>query len=190
MALKAMAEPYHHVPNDILTLFVSGTLLGIGMVQSYPTPDHPVDSPSLAITASSPLPATHVQPGTPLFLHSNIVKWSMRNFLCDPSCKPAKYNPKPIYHRGDARSPVHEHLRDRKRLFATEQLRAVNADPEPLMWRCLEHSACRSPAWRNATLCATARRHMETAFGTRFEARRSGWRSQGPEEVCIVDPSA
>ena len=185
VALKTAREPYHHIPNDILTLFVPGTLLGIGMVQSAPSNDTPEPKAlSSDVTAHVPAPA-HAPPGDPLFLHSNIVKWSMRNFLCDPEhCAPLFPGSPVILHRVDAGSPIHAHLKDGRRVFSPDALAGLGSDPEPAMWKAFEHTACRSRAWRDATLCNRAREHMRQAFGFKFEQQGM----IGSRRTCVMDP--
>lgn len=157
MALKAYKEPYHQVPHSIHTIFVNGTTLGVAMVQADPTNETFAD---------------------PLFLHSNIVKWSVSEFFCvGCSTAPAKIGiPSALE---DPRSPIQSHLKDAKRIFSTIQFEEKGLDPEPKIWKCMEHTACRT-VWGDAQLCTQTREHMSKVFGFRFN-------SQG-NEVCVVDP--
>ena len=165
MALKAMDEPYFQVTHDIITVFVEGTLLGIGMVQADPT----------NTTGTSPM-----------FLHSNIVKWSMRDFLC-VGCPAISGDGGFVSHLESTSSPIHTHLLEGKRIFATNQLAEHQMDPEPLIWKVIEKTACRS-VWGNAQVCKQARDHMSRVFGFKFTTSRFGWLFGNAGTVCIIDP--
>ncbi|KAL8810546.1 MAG: hypothetical protein Q9200_002492 [Gallowayella weberi] len=61
LALRSLRQKFYMVPHALKTLFVNGTSQGVGMLQADPTK-----------------PAGY----EPMFLHSNIVKWSIRRFFC------------------------------------------------------------------------------------------------------------
>ena len=165
MALKAIGEIYHQTPHDIITVFVTGTLLGIGMIQADPT---------------------NQTTRRPLFLHSNIVKWSMRDLLCKNCTGLPGHTPH--YHLEDAHSPVNAHLREGKRIFATEQLYENEIDPEPLIWKAVEHTACRSAVWSNDQVCRQARDHMQRTFGYRLQKSRFAAAMGYGKGTCLLDP--
>ena len=165
MALKAYREPYHQVAHEIMTVFVSETLLGIGMIQS------------------NPANLTHAEP---LFLHSNIVKWSVGEFLC-VGCPSSGTTIGSISALENPNSPINSHLREGKRIFSTTQLSEVGIDPEPLLWKCMEHTACRS-VWGNAQLCTQTRNHMKKAFGFQFKSSQLMSLIGYGDRVCVVDP--
>ena len=167
IALKATREPYHMIPFGIVTVFVTDTIHGIGMMQADPA---------------------STRKNEPMFLHSNIVKWSMRNFVCE-DCEDIDGR-KSHYHRLDDKSPIRDILRNARRVFSLAQMDDNGIDPEPKLWRALEHAACRSPAWRDhrdGSLCERTRVHMERTFGFRFEPTRMG-RLVGSRELCVVEP--
>ena len=165
MALKATGESYHQISHKIVTTFVTGTLLGIGMIQA------------------SPLNLTYHDP---MFLHSNIVKWSMRDFSC-VKCDDLP-NHHPHYHLEDGDSPVHTHLKEGKRIFAMAQMDDKNIDPEPIMWKTVEHAACRSAAWGNDQVCKQTRAYMEKVFGFKFRRSRFASAVGNGNQYCMVDP--
>ena len=164
IACKAANQPYYMVPHTIVTVFVTGTLMGIGMVQANPANK----------TAHEPL-----------FMHSNMVKWSMRDFLCE-TCKPLPGLEDRISHPNNPKSPILSHLKEGKRIFATEQLFQGGIDPEPLMWKSLEYTACRS-VWGNEEVCRNARDHMEKTFGYQFMKGGKPNKDFG-NGVCIEGP--
>ena len=165
MALKASNEPWVQIKHDIVTLFLSGTLLGIGMLQS------------------NPLNETGLNP---MFLHSNMVKWSMREFSCMECDDQPNYSSR--YHLEDARSTPHAHLKEGKRLFAPDWFNKHGIDPEPMMWRTLEHAACRSRVWGHKQVCEQTRWFMQKAFG--YQLLKSDFKSVigTGKDYCLVDP--
>ena len=162
--MKALDEPFFQVTHDIITVFVNGTTLGIGMVQSDPTN------------------VTHT---IPMFLHSNIVKWSMREFLC-VGCPAVNSHVNYHTHLENKDSSINKHLLEGKRIFATNQLAGHGMDPEPLIWKVMEHTACRS-VWRNNQACKQTREHMSRTFGFKFTSSRLA-SLFGYNNVCVVDP--
>ena len=69
-----------------------------------------------------------------------------------------------------------------------EPMREFGIDPEPLMWKTLEHTACRSAVWGKDQLCKQTRQHMEKTFGFKFQ--KSDYTSiigMG-KDYCLVDP--
>ena len=161
MALKAYREPYYQVPHEIITAFINGTVHGIGMVQSNPANE---------ISAE------------PLFLHSNIVKWSVEEFLC-VGCPPSANKASALEDTG---SPIHSHLKEGKRIFATQSFEKAGMDPEPLLWKCMEHSACRS-VWGSSQLCGQTRDYMTRTFGYQFKPSRIASMIGYGDRVCVVD---
>ena len=170
MALKATKERYYQIPHGIVTVFVNGSQLGVGMVQANPANG-----------------SSH----EPMFMHSNIIKWSMKNFLCKGDCKPLP-GQKARFHLEDSKSEINRHLNEGIRIFATQQLFEKGIDPEPIMWKALEHTACRSVMGR-PDMCQRARDHMQKTFGFRFEktklAKTKLAESVGyGEEICVIGP--
>ncbi|MCJ1383556.1 hypothetical protein MMC17_006670 [Xylographa soralifera] len=164
-ALKALDEPYHQVSQEIVTVFISGTVRGIGMVQADPTNE----------TNSKPM-----------FLHSNIVKWSMRDFLC-VGCSALDGSTGMISHIEDPSSPINSHMLEGKRVFSTDQLPDIGMDAEPLIWEVMESLACRS-VWGNKQVCQQARDHMTRTFGYQF---KSSWIASllgYGDRVCATRP--
>lgn len=165
IALRSLRQDYYMVPHPLKTLFINGTSDGIGMLQADPTK-----------------PAGY----EPMFLHSNRVKWSIREFLCvgcandtiDPVASSALENPK---------SKIHLHLKEHQRIFKMEDMKALNIDPEPLIWKSFEHVACRG-VWQNEGLCNRTRTHMEQTFGYQFLKSQKSWVSPivgGGDRICI-----
>ena len=247
MALKAAGEAYFPVTSEIRTVFLNGTLRGVGMLHDAPpgtfapppsttarlssaaygllsnTPGFSTRRPAFPHASSDPAPSgdpapgsPDTTPGAPLFLHANIIKWSMRDLLCDAAtCAPlpwerpasppaasaagplttAPQHP-PTYHRTNPHALAHAFLRadaapNATRIFHPDQLLAAGVDPEPLLWKSVEHAACRSPAWRAPVLCGRVRKHMARVLGVRFEGRPPGRGRRGSAEwgtgVCVVD---
>ncbi|KAL8736345.1 MAG: hypothetical protein Q9181_002473 [Wetmoreana brouardii] len=162
IALRSLRQEYYMVPHKLKTLFINGTSDGVGMLQADPTK-----------------PASYV----PMFLHSNMVKWSIRGFLClgcandtvDPVKTSALENPK---------SNINLHLTEHHRIFKLEDMKAMGIDPEPLIWKSFEHVACRS-VWQSEGLCNRTKVHMEQTFGYQF---RKSWVSSivgGGDQICI-----
>ena len=61
MALRSLGQDSYLVPHELKTMFVNGTAHGIGMLQADPTNQNGYE---------------------PMFLHSNVVKWGIRDFYC------------------------------------------------------------------------------------------------------------
>lgn len=161
MALRSLNEPFYAIPHHLITLFAAGTAQGIGMVQADPSQED----------------SNH-----PMFLHSNIIKWSLRYFLCTKSDGACDDFPQHGYysHLEDEGSFVYSHLKDNKRVFSTNELEEKGLDPEPAMWKVLEHTACNS-VFGNSHLCDRTREHMTKTFGFSFESNKLG-------QTCIVEP--
>jgi hypothetical protein len=153
------------VSRDIVTVFVDGSALGIGMVQSDPSNS----------TRTSPM-----------FLHSNIVKWSVRDFLC-VGCPPLHGQLSFFSHLELEQSQIHQHMLEGKRVFATTQLAEHGMDPEPSIWKVMERIACMS-VWGNPQLCGQVREHMKKTFGFKFQSSRFA-SLLGIQKVCLSDPS-
>ena len=155
------------VPHKLKTLFVNGTSHGIGMLQADPTNQTEYE---------------------PMFLHSNIIKWSIRNFMCI-GCKADSMDPVALSAIENSESAIHHHLIKHRRIFNLEDMEVMKIDPEPLIWESLEHTACRS-VWRSRGLCTRTREHMEQTFGYRFQR---GWFASiiGPgEQICLTQISS
>ena len=166
MALRATYEPWAQVAHGIITIFLTETTLGIGMIQSSPLNETIVD---------------------PMFLHSNMVKWSMREFSCVGCDDQPGYSSH--YHLEDPHSPINPLLKDGKRIFKVEAMKQFGIDPEPLLWKSIEHTACRSTVWGNEQVCQQTRHYMEKTFGFKFQ--RSEYKSilGTGKEYCLVDPA-
>ena len=242
MALKAAAESYYPVTSEIRTIFLNGTVHGVAMLHDAPpgtfvppTPSssrtarleaaaygffrnapglaHQRPSPSSASAPASSSSSSSGPPSTiPLFLHANIIKWSMRDLACDAAvCSPLPWERRtlassplsmpqhpPTYHRTNPQGAAHAFVRadpapNATRLFHMDQLAKAGVDPEPLLWRSVEHAACRSPAWRAPVLCGRVRKHMARALGMRFVGVPGvRGRGRGSAEwgtgVCVVEP--
>lgn len=165
IALRAMKEDFFMVPHQLRTLFVNGTTVGIGMLQADPT--NPIEY-------------------APMFLHSNMIKWSIRNFMCI-GCSFDQEDPVPMSFLEKPDSPINTHLKQHSRIFKQEEMNFMGIDPEPLIWKSMEHTACRS-VWKDDGLCRRTRLHMSETFGHRFEppgvmARLLGY----GDRICIKE---
>ncbi|KAL8835978.1 MAG: hypothetical protein Q9170_003101 [Blastenia crenularia] len=162
IALRSLRQDYYMVPHKLKTLFVNGTSDGIGMLQADPT-----------------IPDTY----QPMFLHSNIIKWSIRGFLC-LGCADEAIDPVAVSALENPKSPINPHLREHRRIFPLKDMTDMNIDPEPLIWRSFEHVACRS-SWQSESLCNRTREHMEQTFGFQF---KKSWVSPlvgNGEQICL-----
>ena len=166
MALQAIHEPYQQVGYEVETLFVNGVDLGIGMIQADPA---------------------NFTSREALFLHSNIVKWSMRDFLC-VGCPAVDYDIAQVSYLEDRDHPINKHLREGRRIFDMTRLKAMNIDPEPMMWKCIEHTACRSSVWGNKQVCRQAQDHMTRVFGFEFRSNSIASAVGYGDDVCVIDP--
>ncbi len=146
IALRALKENYYLVPHQLRTLFVNGTTVGIGMLQADPT--NPTEY-------------------KPMFLHSNMIKWSIRNFLCI-GCSDDKEDPVPMSFLEKPDAPINTHLKEHSSIFNKGEMNFMGIDPEPSIWKSMEHTACRS-VWKDDGLCLRTRLHMSETFGHRFE---------------------
>lgn len=169
-ALKAAQQDYYQVSHEIVTIFVQGTSDGIGMLQPDPTNN-----------------AEH----KPLFLHMNMIKWSTRELLCTENCNKIKGQGDNPFHMIDERSKINKHMREGMRILAVGQLFQGNIDPEPDMWRVVEHNACRT-SWASRHMCRNARRHLERTFGFEFTQYRNENNEGGNAhtQLCIEGPWA
>ena len=149
MALKSFHQDYQMMKNELKTLFVEGTVQGIGMLQADP----------------SNLTDYH-----PMFLHCNVVKWSVRHFFCIGCAADSEMAvSKSFLENPD--SEIHSHLTEHRRIFKVEDLAQWGIDPEPTIWKALEHTACRS-VWRKRSLCHRVKDHMTKTFGFSFRSGR------------------
>lgn len=167
MALKALQEPYFQVKHGIITTFVTGTLDGIGMIQANPKNE------------------THHQP---MFLHSNIIKWSMRNLACQ-GCADIPGHPH-HYHLEDKKSQIHSHLTEGQRIFSMAQMDQMGVDPEPIMWKAVEWTACQSAVWGNDQVCQQVRQYMRKALGYEFKRSKIASAVGNGKQFCMVQPAA
>lgn len=164
MALRSLRQEYYLVPHELKTLFVNGTSHGIGMLQADPTNQTTYE---------------------PMFLHSNVVKWGIRAFFCvGCSSDPVDAIDASAFEKSD--SSIHLHLTEHYRIFKIEDMIALGIDPEPLIWKSMEHTACRS-VWKDAGLCARTREHMEKTFGYKFRAGLIARLLHHKDRICIVD---
>ena len=150
MALRSLRQKYSMIDTgELKTLFVDGTVHGIGMLQADPSN------------------LTHYQP---MFMHSNIVKWSVREFFC-VGCASDAEEPITTSLFENPGSAIHSHLKEHRRIFNIHDMQGWGIDPEPMMWRVMEQTACRSVR-KNKKLCKRVRKHMEKAFGFSFRTGR------------------
>lgn len=162
VALRSLRQEYYMVPHKLKTLFINGTDAGIGMLQADPTKPNNYE---------------------PMFLHSNIIKWSIRGFLCI-GCATQAIDPVKVSALENPKSPINRHLKEHRRIFSLTDMQSMNIDPEPSIWRSFEHVACRS-YWQDEGLCNRTREHMEQTFGFQFQ---KGWASLvtgGEEQICL-----
>lgn len=180
-AMRALGETFYQVPHDIVTVFHTATKddkrTGVGMAQADPRNE---------------------EAWSPMFLHNNIIKWSMREFLCEDcdviwfdSSKPKPDQPKKfesLYTKTD--SSIYGNLHENKRILSSKAFDAVGLDPEPMIWKALEYTACRSKAWGSQQLCDHARGHMRETFGFDFRPTRVASATGGEygEAMCVIDP--
>ena len=151
------------VPHQLRTLFVNGTEQGIGMLQADPTNDEKYVA---------------------MFLHSNMIKWSIRDFLC-VGCSYNQYEPPAVSAIEKPEYPINRHLTKHSRIFKEEDMQMLGIDPEPLIWRSMEHAAC-SSVWREADLCVRTRSHMSQTFGYHFQpAGKMGGLLGSRDQICI-----
>lgn len=149
-ALRSLRQSYHMMDTgELKTLFVDGTSQGIGMLQADPSN------------------LTNYQP---MFMHSNIVKWSVREFFC-VGCASDAEEPISMSLLENPDSSINAHLKEHRRIFNVHDMEGWGIDPEPMMWRVMEQTACRS-VWKNRKLCRRVRKHMEKAFGVTFRTGR------------------
>ncbi|KAL8701963.1 MAG: hypothetical protein Q9201_004639 [Fulgogasparrea decipioides] len=162
IALRSLRQDYYMVPHKLKTMFINGTSDGVGMLQADPTK-----------------PANY----EPMFLHSNMIKWSIRGFLC-LGCANDTIDPVKTSALENPNSSINLHLTEHHRIFKLEDMKAMDIDPEPLIWKSFEHVACRS-VWKSEGLCNRTRLHMEQTFGYQF---RKSWVPPvvgGGDQVCI-----
>ena len=162
IALQSLRQNFYMVPHKLVTLFVNGSSDGIGMLQADPTKEAAYE---------------------PMFLHSNIIKWSIRGFFCS-GCADDKEDPVALSAWENPESSINPHLKQHRRIFSMEHMRSMNIDPEPLIWKSFEHVACRG-VWQRPDLCNRTREHMEQTFG--YEFHRNGVSpivGGGGDQIC------
>jgi alpha 1,2-mannosyltransferase len=165
LALKALREDYYMVPFSLDTLFLNGTSTGVAMMQADPGNQTGYE---------------------PLFLHANFIKWHVREFLCI-GCAGDDVEPVAASDLERDWSPIHNLLLDHMRLYDSDVPEKLCIDPEPMIWKSMEHIVCRS-VWTNKDLCERIRDYMADAFGFRYRTRtasrvfRKGYEI---EEMCV-----
>ena len=164
VALRSLRQEFYTVPHDLKTLFVNGTTHGIGMLQADPTDQAKYE---------------------PMFLHSNIVKWGIRAFFCI-GCASDDSDTVTISALERLESPINLHLKEHHRIFKEEDMKLLGIDPEPLIWKSMEFTACQS-VWKDASLCERTREHMEKTFGTRFQVGRIADLLGYSDRVCAMN---
>lgn len=162
MALRSLGQEYYLVPHDLKTMFVNGTSHGIGMLQADPTNQTAYE---------------------PMFLHSNVVKWGIRNFYCN-ECSSDPIDAVAASAIEKESSSINLHLREHYRIFKVGDMQSMNIDPEPLIWKSMEHTACRS-VWKDDGLCDRTRDHMEKTFGHKFRLGLIDGLLGNIDRVCI-----
>lgn len=162
MALRSLRQKYYTVPFDLKTLFVNGTSHGIGMLQADPTNQTGYE---------------------PMFLHSNVVKWGVRAFMC-VGCATDLADAVALSALENPESSINKHLKEHSRIFKVEDMESLGIDPEPLIWKSMEHTACRS-VWKNQSICARTREHMEKTFGLQFRVGRIAGILGYEDQVCL-----
>jgi alpha 1,2-mannosyltransferase len=163
IAMRAMKQQAYQIPHSIDTIFLDGQIKGIGMLQANPG-----------------IPGVR----SPIFLHANIIKWSIRSFFCfNCPIDPSVPNPGPS-HFENSGSDIHQKLHDGGRIFNPTSFDKYGLDPEPYIWKVFEHDACRS-AWGNEQLCKSTRQHMVKTFGYRFTGN-GDWHYR--DNVCPINP--
>lgn len=164
MALRSLRQEYSLVPHDLKTLFANGTTQGIGMLQADPANQTSYE---------------------PMFLHSNVVKWGIRAFYCT-KCGSDPVDAVKASALEKPESPIHIHLKEHYRIFKIEDMQAMGIDPEPLIWKSMEHTACRS-VWKDDGLCARTRDHMEKTFGSKFQPNQIAALLGYGDPVCVLN---
>ncbi|MCJ1369226.1 hypothetical protein MMC20_000436 [Loxospora ochrophaea] len=158
-ALRALRSPFTLAPHRLYTLYyddghgdVEGT--GIAMMQADPR---------------------NTRSFTPMFLHSNFLKFSARRMLCDESCREdvseltwtERSQGKHVYFTGDMynpRSGNFRKFRKHKRVFAERHVEELGVDVEAMAWTALEKAGCVG-AWSHPSICERARVHLNATFG-------------------------
>ena len=127
----------------------------------------------------------------PLFLHSNLIKLSVRRLMCErcvelPSALTMEQREQEdeVIFIGQAHDRQHDNwdaLNHWKRIFATKSKTGLNhlgaLDTERDIWRVLERAACVG-VWSEESLCQRTKRHLKLAFGV-----GDTWRG-AREEAC------
>jgi len=162
------------VPHEIVTMFqVPNDRIqaahGIGMVQADPRNESAHEA---------------------MFMHCNIIKWSMRQFLCEGcadiwSSRPGE---KFISRYEDSQDDIYQNLRQGKRIFESDALADQGLDPEPQIWKSVMHTACRSKAWGNEQVCRAAKEYMTKTFGFEFKPTKVGEATGHTDDLCLVSP--
>ncbi|KAL8715466.1 MAG: hypothetical protein Q9220_000800 [cf. Caloplaca sp. 1 TL-2023] len=128
----------------------------------------------IAMMQADPANATHF---CPLFLHSNLIKFSIRRQMCDeciedPSALSAEQRRRSeeVTFKGsiiDRRSEMWEQLNFGQRIFATKIGDGLNdmgkLDTEKDIWRVMERVGC-SGTFSDEKICRRIRRHLDMTF--------------------------
>ena len=184
-ALKALKEDYYMSPHGVLTIFLTETATGIGLIRADPRND---------------------KENLPMLLHANWIKWSTRDMNC-VACPPIwpkiktydKNNPPAIppyksfledTHSGaDHVRRLSAALRQSQRVINPDIFQTSGLDPELMLWKAMEYTACRSKAWYDQQQCGQARLHMAKTFGVSFEPIPPEMEDETLDvDLCVVDP--
>lgn len=137
------------------------------------SPDGTPSGGGVAVLQVSPL-----HPDTHLFLHTSIVRFSLRELMCDKSCIEARVRPTEhqriigtsvrtmgaVVTRSDQ---LYGHLTSHRRLLAWKMLWERGMDPERGIWMVLERLACEEAgAWfvEGGGVCGNVRGYVEGTF--------------------------
>lgn len=131
----------------------------------------------------------------------------MRDFFCD-GCRDAwasdddKYLGVPPMWKGRFENPdddAYENLHQNLRIFNKDAFTKDGLDPEPLLWKVLEHTACRSKAWGSEQVCGHVRRYMRNTFHFRFtepggalskvSESSDAWDLATSPDLCVIHPT-
>ena len=164
-ALRALEADWTMAPHKLQTQrFDDGTGTGHGR------------GPGFAMMQCDPADATTFRP---MFLHSNLVKLSVRRLMCaecleDESAlnadernegKDVMFKGRIIMHEDE----LWEALNFSKRIYSTRTEEGLNdmgrMNTERDLWRVMERSACVG-VFGDAKICQRTRRHLDKTFGT------------------------
>jgi hypothetical protein len=78
----------------------------------------------------------------PLFLPSNVVRQGIRAFFCSDECASDASDAGAASAFECADSSINLHTREHHRIFKIEDLTPIDVDPESLIWKSMENTAC------------------------------------------------